>query len=306
MEKGVAYPTAIGINEICGHYSPCKTDDVKLKEGDLIKINMGCHFDGYMSQLGHSIIVPGADKKKPVVKDSRADVMLAAWNALQAAVRMLRPGVKNSDITAAINTISQGYNCEPVQGVLSHEVQRWLIDGNNVIINKETADQKVAEHELAVNQIYVIDVFASTGEGKPKESELRADVYKREMDQKADLRSKSARDFFYQIREKYSAFAFAIRSFEDELLARAGTQECITKGIVNQYPVLTEKPGEYVAQFQWTVLISGKRIIPFAMMDMTEQDLESPGAVTDEVLKKLIDTPLVEFTSKPKPAPKKK
>jgi methionine aminopeptidase len=75
MEKGIAYPTAISVNEICGHYSPCKTDDVKLKEGDLIKINMGCHFDGYMSQLGHSIIVPGADKKKPQVKDRRADVM---------------------------------------------------------------------------------------------------------------------------------------------------------------------------------------------------------------------------------------
>jgi hypothetical protein len=90
------------------------------------------------------------------------------------------------------------------------------------------------------------------------------------------------------------------------LLARAGTQECIAKGILNQYPVLTEKPGEYVAQFQWTVLISGKRIIPFAMMDMTEQDLQSEGAVTNEQLKKLIETPLVEFTSKPKPAPKKK
>merc|ERR1719264_302687 len=75
MEKGIAYPTSISINEICGHHSPCKTDDVKLKEGDLIKVNLGVHFDGYCAQLGHSIIVPGPDGKKPVVKDKRADVM---------------------------------------------------------------------------------------------------------------------------------------------------------------------------------------------------------------------------------------
>jgi len=199
----------------------------------------------------------------------------------------------------------KGYNCEPLQGALCHEVQRWLIDGNNVIINKETPDQKVADHELGVNEIYVMDVYASTGEGKPKESELRIDVYKREMDQNADIRSKNSRAFFSEVRKRYSAFAFAIRSFEDELLARAGIQECIQKGIVNQYPVLTEKSGNYVAQFQWTVLISAKRIICLASHDMTEQELHSEGQIADEGLKKLVETPLVEFTSKPKPAKKK-
>ena len=52
---------------------------------------------------------------------------------------------------------------------MSHEVQRWLIDGDHVIINKETPDQKVAEHEFGVNEIYVVDVYASTGKGIPKE-----------------------------------------------------------------------------------------------------------------------------------------
>jgi len=222
-------------------------------------------------------------------------------------VRLLKPGNKNSQITKAIEECCRGHNCSPLQGVLSHEVQRWLIDGNNVIINKETPEQKVTEHEFQVNEIYVVDVYASTGEGKPKESELRVDVYKREMDQNVDLKSQNSRKFFGEVRKRFSAFAFAIRSFEDELLARAGVQECVTKGVVNQYPVLTEKKGDYVAQFQWTVLISAKRIICLSSQMINEryQDLEPSGSIQDKELKALIDTPLSEFTSKPKPAKKK-
>jgi len=306
MQKGCSYPTAISVNEICGHHSPCKTDDRTLKAGDLAKINLGVHFDGYMVQLGHTVVVPENSSTPAKADGRRADVMLAAWNGLQAAVRMLKPGNINNNVTKAIDTCCKAYNCEPVQGVLSHEVQRWLIDGDHVIINRETADQKVAEHEFGVNEVYVVDVYASTGEGKPKESEMRVDIYKREVDANVDLKSKNSRQFLGEVRKKYATFPFAVRSFEDELLARAGTQECVQKGCVTHYPVLTEKEGNYVAQFQWTVLISAKRIICFSQENLDVTTLSSEGSITDADVKALVDTPLTEFTSKPKPAPKKK
>jgi len=306
MQKGVAYPTSISVNQICGHHSPCKTDDVVLKAGDLAKINLGVHFDGYMVQLGHTVVV-AENSTTPAKADGRkADVMLAAWNGLQTAVRMLKPGNKNNNVTKAIDTACKSYNCEPVQGVLSHEVQRWLIDGDHVIINKETPDQKVAEHEFGVNEIYVVDVYASTGKGIPKESEMRVDIFKREVDANVDLKSKNSRQFLGEVRKKYATFPFAVRCFEDEILARAGSQECIQKGCVTHYPVLTEKEGEYVAQFQWTVLISAKRIICFSQENLDVTTLSSEGSITDADVKALVDTPLADFTSKPKPPPKEK
>lgn len=39
--KGIAFPVCISPNEICGHYSPFKEDSKKLKEGDMIKIDLG-------------------------------------------------------------------------------------------------------------------------------------------------------------------------------------------------------------------------------------------------------------------------
>ena len=57
IEKGVAFPTCISINEICGHYSPLKSEDTDLKEGDLVKIDLGVHIDGFVALVAHTLIV---------------------------------------------------------------------------------------------------------------------------------------------------------------------------------------------------------------------------------------------------------
>ena len=119
MQKGVSFPTSIAINEICGNYSPCKTDDVMLKAGDLAKVNLGVHFDGYMVQLGHTVVVPENSETPAKAEGRKGDVMMAAWTGLQAAVRMLKPGNLNNNVTKAIETCVKSYNCEGVQGIFS-------------------------------------------------------------------------------------------------------------------------------------------------------------------------------------------
>lgn len=72
-------------------------------------------------------------------------------------------------ITEAITKVAESYQCNAVEGVLSHELKKHLLDGNNVIINKATFDQKVDDYEFQVNEVFGLDVIVSTGEGKPKE-----------------------------------------------------------------------------------------------------------------------------------------
>lgn len=56
----------------------------------------------------------------------------------------------------------------PLEGVLSHDLKKHLIDGNKVILNKETFEQKVEDQEFQVNDVFALDVFVSSGEGKTK------------------------------------------------------------------------------------------------------------------------------------------
>ena len=38
LEKGVAFPTCISVNECVGHYSPLKSESRSLADGDLVKM----------------------------------------------------------------------------------------------------------------------------------------------------------------------------------------------------------------------------------------------------------------------------
>jgi len=86
MEKGIAFPTCLSINEICGHYSPLVSDanekeieNAILKDGDVVKIDLGVHIDGYISLVAHTIVCQANKDSK--VGGKKADVILAAYKA---------------------------------------------------------------------------------------------------------------------------------------------------------------------------------------------------------------------------------
>jgi methionine aminopeptidase len=85
-------------------------------------------------------------------------------------------------VTEIIAKICEEYEVTPMEGVLSHKMKKHLIDGNDVIISKETADQKVEEYEFISGDVFGLDIFVSSGEGKPREGDYRTTVYKRELD----------------------------------------------------------------------------------------------------------------------------
>lgn len=79
LERGIAFPCCLSVNEMAAHFSPCSEDSVKLVNEDVVKIELGAHIDGFAANAAHTIVVGGKAKGK------QADVILAAWNAFQAA-----------------------------------------------------------------------------------------------------------------------------------------------------------------------------------------------------------------------------
>jgi methionine aminopeptidase len=51
-------------------------------------------------------------------------------------------------VTEAIAAVCDEYKCNPVEGVLSHKIKKHLMDGTEVIINKETSESRVEEYEF--------------------------------------------------------------------------------------------------------------------------------------------------------------
>ncbi|KMT12363.1 hypothetical protein BVRB_5g102980 [Beta vulgaris subsp. vulgaris] len=250
IERGVAFPTCISVNNVVCHFSPLASDESVLEDGDVVKIDLGCHIDGFIAAVAHTHVI-----QEGAVTGRKADVIAAANTAAEVALRLVRPGKKNKDVTEAIQKVAAAYDCKIVEGVLSHQLKQFVIDGNKVVLSVSSPDVRVDDAEFEENEVYSIDIAASTGEGKPRMlDEKQTTIYKRAVDKNYHLKMKASRFIFSEINQKYPIMPFTARALEEKR-ARLGLVECVNHDLLQPYPVLHEKPGDYVAHIKFTVLL---------------------------------------------------
>lgn len=293
MKKGIAFPTCLSVNNCICHFSPSKNDpDYALKAGDVVKIDLGAHIDGFIAVAAHSMVVGAKPDNK--AKGRGADVVLAAYHASQAALRLLKDGTSNYAVTEAVQKIAAEYKCKPIEGMLSHQLKQFKIDGEKTIIQNPTIAQK-KEHEkceFEKYEVYAMDVLVSTGEGLGKELDTKVSIYKK-TEENYLLKLKASRAFYAEVKKKYGPMPFNLRNFEEEAKAKMGVHECVTHKLVEPFQVLYEKHNEIVAQFKNTVLIlpNGLTVVTGCPFDVTCFDSEY--SVQDEEMKKLLESDLV-------------
>lgn len=73
---------------------------------------------------------------------------------------------QNKDVTDAIQKVAAAYDCKIVEGVLSHQLKQFVIDGNKVVLSVAGPETRVDDAEFEENEVYAVDIVTSTGEGK--------------------------------------------------------------------------------------------------------------------------------------------
>jgi len=299
LKKGISFPTCISANSCICHFSPLKSDpDYTIKDGDLLKIDLGCHIDGFIAVAAHTFVVGATKENKATGR--KADAVLAAYYAAEAALRYLKPGSNNYQITEAIDKTALSFKCKPVEGMLSYQLEKDIIDGNKRIIQNPNEQQKkegCEKCEFLVHEVYALDVLVSTGEGKPKESEVRTTVYKKK-DIIYQLRMKTSRAFLSEAEKRYGLMPFTLRSFDDEKKARMGVIECAKHDLMEPYPVYFEKDGEFVAEFKFTVLLMPNSTMKITGLPLDLEAYQTENSITDETLKNLLTLSLTQKKEK--------
>jgi len=289
VEKGPAFPTCLSINNVAAHFSPLEEDEATLAEGDLVKIDLGCHIDGWIAVGAHSVVVQ-ADPAAPVTGRA-ADVLAAAQAVMEVALRSIKPGKRTGTAGELFQKTAEAFGCNMCEGVLIHALKRYIIDGNKVVLNKTTVDQKVEDEEIEENEVYAIDVVVSTGEGKLKMlDEKQTTVFKRALQNEYSLKMKASRSFFSEVNRRFPTVPFTVRAVEDQRTAKLGLVECLNHELLLEYPVLYEKNGELVAQLKSTVLL-----MPNGSHRITSQPLqafETDKKVEDEEILALMAQPI--------------
>jgi len=301
LVKGIAFPTCISVNNCICHYSPLTTEaDTIFADGDMVKIDMGAHIDGFIAVVAHTLVI-GASADSPVT-GKKADAILAAHLASEAALRLVKPGNETYEVTETVSKIGEAFDCKPVEGMLSHQLEQNKIDGEKTIIqNPSEAQRKEHEkYEFSLHEVYAVDVLISSGEGQGREKDAKITIYKKTEDTYM-LKMKTSREFFSKVSKQFGTMPFNLRSMDDEKKARMGVHECVTHKLIEPFQVLYDKEGAHVAQYKFTVLLMPNGPHKITGLPFDEALYKSEKSLTDGEILKLLKT-----SANPKAAKKKK
>lgn len=173
-QSGIAFPTCISINNVVSHFNPLPSDpDVELKDGDVVKIMLGIHLDGYPVIHAETIVIGSK------AEGASADVVRAAYDAAQIAMRTIKVGNKNWDVTEAVEKVAKDFGCSGVEGMLSCQHQRNVPDGKKRILLNPSPELK-REHETATfeeGEVYGVDILVVSGaDGKVSQNRHVSDL----------------------------------------------------------------------------------------------------------------------------------
>ncbi|KAI5843224.1 peptidase M24, structural domain-containing protein [Tricharina praecox] len=317
ISKGIAFPTTVSPNEILTPYTPIASDiaeaAVAVKEGDILKIQLGAHIDGFPGIVSDTIVVgtPNAEQ---------SDLLVATHHATEALLRLMLPAEvhpSNTEekpykpptshaITQTIQKIAEVYGCKIVESTTSFQIERNEIEGKKKLVLSPGENMAKSEGAPEVGDVWGVEMWLSKGSGKVKEiAGKRATLFKK-TDTKTSLKRDSARKTYNEIQKKFGTFPFGLRQLSDERTAKMGVVECQRSNILRQYEVLGDKDGALVSRIYVTIAILKTGITKIATPPPIDlEKITSEHKIEDEELLKLLALPLKADKKKKKKAAKK-
>jgi len=241
-----AFPVDVSLNHIAAHDTPKFNDDRVVTKGDVVKLDIGVHVNGKVSDTAITVEV-GSKKYEKLI--------LASENALENAIKIIKPGVKIREIGKMIQETIQKYGFSPIINLSGHGVDDYEIHTKPTIPNYDNGDNNV----LKEGTIIAIEPFATDGEGKIIEGKPSG-IYG--LINERNIRDNNARKILNFIKEKYKTLPFCERWIIKEFgnSAKLSLLLLEREGIIKQFNVLPEIKKGQVSQAERTVIV-GKGVI---------------------------------------------
>ncbi len=235
----VAFPVNFSLNEVAAHYTPSPEDDT-LAEG-LLNVDIGVAVDGYIADTAFSLDLTKDGKHKEMIELNE--------KALDAALDVVKPGVKVNEIGAAVLSVVKDSEYVIVRNLSGHSLGRNMIHAGLTISNYKNSNENVLK-EIAI----AIEPFLTTGVGEIYEGK-DSEIYMLQKD--GAVRDGDARKILKFVRENYKTRPFCRR-----WLVNAGFKKVnfalkilTNQGILKNFPVLIEKSKKPVSQAEHSVLV---------------------------------------------------
>lgn len=246
-----AFPCNVSINEITAHYTSPPHDDSTIKRGDLVKIDLGAHVDGYIADSAVSVLVGGDDTDlDPVQQDLNIKMIETAQDALESAINTIKDGIEIGKVGTAIEETINQNNLNSVSNLTGHGMDRWILHSGISVPNiKEDNKQIIQEGD-----VLAIEPFVTNGIGRVGDMN---DTYIFRFIRDRPMRMVQARKLL-KIIENYRSLPFSQRWLTEHINSKQlnmTMRNLLSSRAIYPYHVLKEKSNARVAQAEHTVIV---------------------------------------------------
>ena len=102
--SGIAFPCNVSINSEAAHYTSPHGDTKVFPDKGLVKIDIGAHVNGYISDTAITVDLDGSYEK----------FIAAAKDALEAAIETVRPDVRLGEVGKSIERTIKKQGLKPI------------------------------------------------------------------------------------------------------------------------------------------------------------------------------------------------
>lgn len=234
---GIAFPVNISLNEAAAHDTPSPGDSRVFAEGDMVKLDIGVHLDGYIADTACTVDLGN----QPLLCE-------ASIAARDAAIEAVKPGVAIGALGGIVSHEIKSRGFLPVANLTGHGLDQYCLHKGPNVPNIPGPGGAILEEGMVV----AIEPFATTGTGFVHDGS-RVEIFSQLV--KRPVRLPAARKILKEI-DGHNGMPFARRHVYVKS-ADLALSRLVHDGIIRPYPVLSDVSGSYVSQAEHTMIITG-------------------------------------------------
>lgn len=241
LGAGLAFPVNIAVNDVAAHFTPRHNDGHIFQKGDVVKLDVGAHVDGYIADTAATT---------EVESDRYSDLIQASHDALTNVIDAIKPNVKLQEIGRIVSETITAKGLKPIDNLSGHSMRRYLLHAGTSIPNVPDSSHGV----LKKNEVVAIEPFASTGAGHVISKDT-SNIYRYlHVPLVRDVR---IRILAKKIKNRFNTLPFAERwctSFIPN--AENNLQRMVKAKCLYSYPQLVDAHKGVVSQHEHTIIVT--------------------------------------------------
>ncbi|MHA1721412.1 MAG: type II methionyl aminopeptidase [Promethearchaeota archaeon] len=250
---GWSFPANISLDVEAAHYSPIIDDSKVLPKEGLLKVDLGGHVDGYVSDAAITVNLGNSEIYDKLIK--------AVKDALYAAIPLFIPGVPLRDIGVAIEReITKYQGIKPVSNLGGHQLKQWNLHAGAFVPNVANSNE---DYVLKEGDQFACEPFATNGYGAVKNGPEMTIFRVRSIKKKKNL-PMTEKIRLQNFKKKFNTFPFSPRwiDFIPKNQINGAISKYNRQGILEGYHVFLERGNGIVSQHEHTIIVSKDGGIP--------------------------------------------